>query len=97
MIEAKHPLAIGEKLLGKRRPASCRSTGCGGPRHATVAPPSAIDLLDVTDEVDAPAALIAASTTEPPFAIAVLGEWGAGDSTVLKRSTAGSNGSGRCR
>ncbi|WP_261576485.1 P-loop NTPase fold protein, partial [Frankia gtarii] len=47
--------------------------------------PSAVDLLGVTDDVNMLATLIAASTTTPPLAIAVLGEWGAGKSTVLRQ------------
>jgi hypothetical protein len=47
--------------------------------------PSDVDLLGVADDVETLAALVAASGTEPPLAIAVMGEWGAGKSTVLRQ------------
>ncbi len=45
--------------------------------------PSAVDLLERTDDVRTLATLIAAAGTRPPLAIALLGEWGSGKSSVL--------------
>jgi hypothetical protein len=45
--------------------------------------PSAVDLLGMADDVRTLATLIAATGTRPPLAIAVLGEWGSGKSSVL--------------
>jgi WD40 repeat protein len=45
--------------------------------------PTEEDLLDWTEDVETLAELIAASATEPPLAIAVLGEWGAGKSSLM--------------
>ncbi|WP_207386361.1 hypothetical protein [Protofrankia symbiont of Coriaria ruscifolia] len=47
--------------------------------------PSDVDLLDIAEDVDTLATLIAASGTEAPLAIAVLGEWSAGKSTLLQQ------------
>ncbi|MBB2742104.1 UNVERIFIED_ORG: WD40 repeat protein [Microbispora rosea subsp. rosea] len=45
--------------------------------------PSAIDLLDVSADVETLADLVAARDTQPPLAIALVGEWGAGKSSVM--------------
>ena len=45
--------------------------------------PSQVDLLGMADDVRTLAALIAASGTRPPLAIALLGEWGSGKSSVM--------------
>ena len=45
--------------------------------------PSAVDLLERTDDVRTLATLIAAAGTRPPLAIALLGEWGSGKSSLL--------------
>jgi hypothetical protein len=45
--------------------------------------PSEQDLLGVEEDVETLAALVAASATEPPLAVALLGEWGAGKSSVM--------------
>jgi hypothetical protein len=45
--------------------------------------PAVQDLLGVEEDVETLAALVAASATEPPLAIALLGEWGAGKSSVM--------------
>ncbi|MCL9794842.1 P-loop NTPase fold protein, partial [Frankia sp. AgKG'84/4] len=47
--------------------------------------PSDHDLLEVEADVETLAMLIAASETVPPLAIAVLGEWGSGKSSVLRQ------------
>jgi WD40 repeat protein len=45
--------------------------------------PSATDLLGVHKDVETLADLIAATNTRPPLAIAVIGDWGAGKSSVM--------------
>ncbi len=45
--------------------------------------PSADDLLGVGGDVSTLAELIAASETRPPLAIALIGDWGAGKSSVM--------------
>jgi WD40 repeat protein len=45
--------------------------------------PSAEDLLGVRSDVETLAELIAASETRPPLAIALIGDWGAGKSSVM--------------
>jgi WD40 repeat protein len=45
--------------------------------------PSETDLLGVAEDVDTLAELIAATETSPPLAIALIGDWGAGKSSVL--------------
>jgi hypothetical protein len=41
------------------------------------------DLLGIGDDVETLAVLAAAAATEPPLAIALLGEWGAGKSSLM--------------
>jgi WD40 repeat protein len=41
------------------------------------------DLLGMTDDVQMLATLVAATGTDPPLAIALLGEWGSGKSSVM--------------
>jgi WD40 repeat protein len=45
--------------------------------------PSAIDLLGVGEDVATLAELIAANETVPPLAVALIGDWGTGKSSVL--------------
>lgn len=45
--------------------------------------PSPVDLLGMSEDVRTLAALIAAAGTRPPLAIALLGEWGSGKSSVM--------------
>jgi WD40 repeat protein len=45
--------------------------------------PSRVDLLGMADDVAMLATLVAAAGTEPPLAVALLGEWGAGKSSVM--------------
>jgi WD40 repeat protein len=45
--------------------------------------PSRVDLLGMRDDVEMLATLITAASTEPPLAVALLGEWGAGKSSVM--------------
>jgi WD40 repeat protein len=45
--------------------------------------PSTVDLLGMSEDVRTLATLIAASGTRPPLAIALLGEWGSGKSSVM--------------
>jgi WD40 repeat protein len=45
--------------------------------------PSKVDMLDITSDVQRLADTIAAANSEPPLSIALLGEWGAGKSTVV--------------
>ena len=66
------------------RPAA---SGRAGPRGTLASvhsdAPSDIDLLGIGDDVEALAKLIAASATEPPLSIALLGKWGTGKSTAM--------------
>ncbi|MDT3438727.1 P-loop NTPase fold protein [Pseudofrankia sp. BMG5.37] len=79
------------RVWNRRSGMQVRGTATGAPSRRGVLAgvrsdePSDVDLLDVSDDVDTLAALIAASSTEPPLAVAVLGEWGAGKSTVLRQ------------
>ncbi|MEU4236882.1 TIR-like protein FxsC [Actinoplanes sp. NPDC026619] len=41
------------------------------------------DLIGISDDVRTLASLIAAQVTQPPLAVALLGEWGAGKSTLM--------------
>ena len=45
--------------------------------------PSSEDLLNLSDEVEALASIVAASSTQPPLSIALLGDWGAGKSSFM--------------
>jgi WD40 repeat protein len=45
--------------------------------------PSRVDRLGMADDVEMLATLVAAAGTEPPLAVALLGEWGAGKSSVM--------------
>jgi len=45
--------------------------------------PSADDLIGATSDVETLADLIAATETSPPLAIALIGDWGAGKSSVM--------------
>ena len=45
--------------------------------------PSHVDRLGMRDDVEMLATLITAASTEPPMAVALLGEWGAGKSSVM--------------
>src|SRR5450755_1469672 len=45
--------------------------------------PSPLDLLGMDDDVEMLATLITAASTEPPLSVALLGEWGAGKSSVM--------------
>jgi len=45
--------------------------------------PSTADLLGIGDDVETLAELIAASETQPPLAIALIGDWGAGKSSAM--------------
>ena len=47
--------------------------------------PSSEDLLAVADDVETLATLTAAVGTEPPLAIALLGDWGSGKSSVMRQ------------
>jgi WD40 repeat protein len=70
--------------------AQVNGTGFGVPR-APARPlagvrsdsPSATDLLGVGGDVETLAELIAATETAPPLAIALIGDWGAGKSSVM--------------
>jgi WD40 repeat protein len=45
--------------------------------------PSHEDLLDLSGEIDALASIVAASSTQPPLSIALLGDWGTGKSSFM--------------
>jgi WD domain, G-beta repeat/KAP family P-loop domain len=47
--------------------------------------PSEEDLLGFREDVETLAALVTAAATEPPLAIALLGDWGSGKSSVMRQ------------
>jgi WD40 repeat protein len=51
--------------------------------------PSDVDLLGIGDDVGTLAELIAAKETRPPLALALIGDWGAGKSSVMLQVEAG--------
>jgi KAP-like P-loop domain-containing protein len=70
--------AAGESALAGLRAAS-------GPQYADVLSDaeSAEDRLGITADVNALAALLAATTSPPPLSVALLGDWGSGKSTFM--------------
>ena len=46
---------------------------------------SAVDLLDITQDVHTISALAAALSTQPPLSVALLGDWGTGKSTFMQQ------------
>ncbi|MFI6347476.1 P-loop NTPase fold protein [Streptomyces sp. NPDC050560] len=77
---------------GRGRPGGLRSYGAMRRPHALAAlgsdRPSAVDLLGHGGDVDMLAMLVAAESTAPPLAIALLGEWGAGKSSTMEQMRA---------
>jgi WD40 repeat protein len=77
------------RVWNRRRGRQVHGTQLGGigpaRRLATLRSdqPSAVDLLDFGSDVETLAALVAATTTEPPLSIALLGEWGSGKSSFM--------------
>ena len=78
------------RIWNPRNGAQVNGTGFGVARAATRAlagvrsdSPSVADLLGVGDDVGTLAELIAAIETKPPLAIALIGNWGAGKSSVM--------------
>jgi WD40 repeat protein len=65
---------------GSQAPPGRRSRPLAGVRSDS---PTAQDLLGGADEVETLAELIAANETQPPLAIALIGDWGAGKSSVM--------------
>ncbi len=78
------------RIWNPRNGVQISGTGFGAAR-APVRPlagvrsdsPSAEDLLGVDDDVETLSKLIAATETKPPLAIALIGDWGAGKSSVM--------------
>jgi hypothetical protein len=68
-----------------------RGTDLGGVAPAIPLPglhsdePSVKDLLGIAGEVETLAALVAASSTEAPLAIGLLGDWGSGKSSFMRQ------------
>jgi len=78
------------RIWNPRNGAQINGTGFGVARATTRAlagvrsdSPSVVDLLGVGDDVGTLAELIAATETKPPLAIALIGNWGAGKSSVM--------------
>jgi hypothetical protein len=53
-------------------------------RRISIREPTA-DLLDIRDEVEALATVIAARQIEPPLAIGLFGDWGTGKTFFMNR------------
>src|SRR5262249_21982505 len=78
------------RIWNPRNGAQIDGTGFGAP-HRVGRPlagvrsdtPSAEDLLGATADVETLADLIAPAETSPPLAIALIGDWGAGKSSVM--------------
>jgi WD domain, G-beta repeat/KAP family P-loop domain len=78
------------RIWNRRNGTQIDGTGLGAP-HRTGRPlagvrsdvPSADDLLGATADVETLADLIAATETSPPLAIVLIGDWGAGKSSVM--------------
>jgi WD40 repeat protein len=78
------------RIWNPRNGTQINGTGFGVPR-APARPlagvrsdsPSGEDLLGIGDDVGTLAELIAATETRPPLAIALIGDWGAGKSSVM--------------
>jgi hypothetical protein len=78
------------RIWNPRNGAQINGTGFGVARTATRPlagvrsdSPSVVDLLGVGDDIGTLAELIAATETKPPLAIALIGNWGAGKSSVM--------------
>lgn len=79
------------RLWDTRTGEQVSGSGLGAPRPRPLPlagvssdSPSRIDQLGVGRDVDTLAELVAATETRPPLAIAVIGEWGAGKSSVMQ-------------
>ncbi len=71
----------GEQVYGTGfRPARVPVRALAGVRSDS---PSTADLLGVEDDVQTLAELIAANETQPPLAIALIGDWGTGKSSLM--------------
>ncbi|WP_112240938.1 P-loop NTPase fold protein [Kribbella monticola] len=73
-------IATGQQLRGTDRPDAVLRNLL---TTAQSDEPSSVDLLGVAHEVRALSTLVAARTTSPPMAIAVLGSWGSGKSSFM--------------
>jgi WD40 repeat protein len=78
------------RIWNMRNGAQVNGTGFGAARAPARAlagvrsdSPSAQDQLGVGDDVETLAELIAATETSPPLAIALIGDWGSGKSSVM--------------
>jgi hypothetical protein len=65
--------------LRERRPATLRLAGIGNDGE------KGEDYLDISKDVDAFARVIAATSFEPPLAIALFGKWGSGKSFFMQK------------
>lgn len=78
------------RIWNPRNGSQVDGTGFGAPRRigrplagVRSDAPSADDLIGATSDVETLADLIAAIETSPPLAIALIGDWGAGKSSVM--------------
>ncbi len=78
------------RIWNPRNGAQIDGTGFGAPRTigrplagVRSDAPSADDLIGATSDVETLSELIAAAETSPPLAIALIGDWGAGKSSVM--------------
>ena len=78
------------RIWNPRNGTQIDGTGFGAPRRigrplagVRSDAPSADDLIGATSDVETLADLIAATETSPPLAIALIGDWGAGKSSVM--------------
>src|ERR1039457_2135434 len=78
------------RIWNPRNGTQIDGTGFGTPRRigrplagVRSDAPSAEDLIGATSDVETLADLIAATATSPPLAIALIGDWGAGKSSVM--------------
>ena len=78
------------RIWNPRNGTQIDGTGFGAPRRigrplagVRSDAPSADDLIGATSDVETLADLIAATETSPPLAVALIGDWGAGKSSVM--------------
>ena len=70
-------------IFRKEKPSDAQRHGRRAVAGLRSDAPTSEDLLGVSGDVDTLAELIAATDTRPPLAIALIGDWGAGKSTLM--------------